>query len=319
MNCALNRQFSFKTFLITLLSLTLLFSISCSNEGTTGGDTGNYNYFSVSESWNNTNDIVLTSINYSAGYVGFNVYGSTSYSVSIERVDSGSNPLILDASDFSYTESTKELTLSYSGLTKFQNASSSLTARQKYQYTITFKFTDYASEDTKNLDVNVNLIKAEVITKTQIENMMKSVKYKEGGLLLGGTASDGEIIVGDGAATKFSFASATFTSSTPNFKSTGTTSSLSSTASTVRASSRAFSLAYAIAETTLFKTYFGSSVFDIDYDSIPPSISSGNKDCTFTLKFKKLQSGYALSSEVAHLMTTGLTIRLTLDDKANWQ
>ena len=30
----------FKTFLITLLSLTLLFSISCSNEGTTGGGTG---------------------------------------------------------------------------------------------------------------------------------------------------------------------------------------------------------------------------------------------------------------------------------------
>ena len=319
MNCALNRQFSFKTFLITLLSLTLLFSISCSNEGTTGGDTGNYNYFSVSESWNNTNDIVLTSINYSAGYVGFNVYGSTSYSVSIESVanNSGSS-LALEPSDFSYDESTKKLTLSYSGLTKFQTASSSLTARQKYQYTITFKFTDYISEDTKNLDVNVNLIKAEVITKTQIENMMKAVKYKEGGLLLGGTASDGEIIVGDGAATKFSFASATFTSSTPNFKSTGTTSSLSSTASTVKASGRKFSLAYAIGETTLFKTYFGSW-YDIDYDSIPPSISSGNKDCTFTIKFKKLQSGYALSSEVSHLITTGLTIRLTLDDKANWQ
>ena len=30
----------FKTFLISLLSLTLLFSISCSNEGTTGGGTG---------------------------------------------------------------------------------------------------------------------------------------------------------------------------------------------------------------------------------------------------------------------------------------
>ena len=31
----------FKTFLISLLSLTLLFSISCSNEGTTGGETEN--------------------------------------------------------------------------------------------------------------------------------------------------------------------------------------------------------------------------------------------------------------------------------------
>ena len=317
---ALNNN-SFKIFLTTLLSLILLFSISCSNEGTTGGDGGNYNYFSVSEEWSNTNDIVLTSINYSAGYIGFNVYGSTSYSVSIESVanNSGSS-LALEPSDFSYDESTKKLTLSYYGLTKFQNASSSLTARQKYQYTITFKFTDYASEDTKNLDVNVNLIKAEVITKTQIENMMKAVKYKEDGLFLGGTPNTGEIIIGDGAATKFSFANETFSSSNPNFKSTGTTSSLSSssTASTVKASGRKFSLAYAIRETTLFKTYFGSWL-DIDYDSTPPTISSGNKDCTFTLKFKKLQSGYALSSEVAHLMTSGLTIRLTLDDKANWQ
>ena len=324
MNCALNRQFSFKTFLITLLSLTLLFSISCSNEGTTGGDTGNYNYFSVSESRNNTNDIVLTSINYSAGYVGFNVYGSTSYSVSIESVanNSGSS-LALEPSDFSYDESTKKLSLSYSGLTKFQNASSSLTARQKYQYTITFKFTDYASEDTKNLDVNVNLIKAEVITKTQIENMMKSVKYKDGEALSGGTASDGEIIIGGTngmQSTKFSFASASFSSSTPNFSSTNTnTINLTSDAISISAGGKTSSLAFAIAQTTLFKTYFGSSFFDIDYESVPPTISSDKKECIFTIKFKKLKSGYALSSEVAHLMTSGLTIRLILDDKANWQ
>ena len=316
MNCALNRQFSFKTFLITLLSLTLLFSISCSNEGTTGGDTGNYNYFSVSESRNNTNDIVLTSINYSAGYVGFNVYGSTSYSVSIESVanNSGSS-LALEPSDFSYDESTKKLTLSYSGLTKFQTASSSLTARQKYQYTITFKFTDYISEDTKNLDVNVNLIKAEVITKTQIENMMKAVKNTDD---IYGSQNNGEIVFGDGGQTTFDFKNATFSSSTPNFSSpTGTTTTTSSVTHT--ASGKTFSLASAIAGTTQFKEYFGSSVFDIDYSSTPPTISSSKKDCTFTIKFKKLNSGYALSSEVAHLMTSGLTIRFTLGDKANWQ
>ena len=33
----LTNPLSLKTFLITLLSLTLLFSISCSNEDTTGG------------------------------------------------------------------------------------------------------------------------------------------------------------------------------------------------------------------------------------------------------------------------------------------
>ena len=291
----------------------MLFSISCSNEGTTGGDTGNYNYFSVSEDWNNSKDITLAnSVVSTAATVGFSVYGSTSYTVSIESVDSGSNPLILDASDFSYTESTKELTLTYSGKNKFQNASSSLTAKQKYQYTITFKFTDYISEDTKTLDVKVNLIKAQMITKTDIENMMKVVKNKDG---IYGGKKDGEIVFFDGGTTTFDFKSATFSGSTPNFSATGTT----TTSSTVThiASRKTFSLADAIAGTTQYKTYFSSSVFDIDYNSTPPTISG--KDCTFTLKFKKLNSGYALSSEVSRLTTSGLTIKLTLPEKASWK
>mgnify|MGYP007059353947 CR=1 FL=1 len=290
----------------------MLFSISCSNEGTTGGDGGNYNYFAVWEDFSNTNDIVLTSIVYSAGYVGFTVSGSTSYDISIESVanNSGSS-LTLEPSDFTYTKSTKKLALSYPGLTKFQKASSSLNARQKYQYTITFKFTDYISKDTKNLDVNVNLIKAEVITKTQIEKMMKAVKYKEDAIFGAGTPKDGEIIIGDGMATTFSFATATFNGANPNFSSTGETTFLSSNVE-ITASTKASHLAYAIRETTEYKTYFGGSIFDyIDY-STPPTISSSKKDCDFTLKFKKLQSGYALSSEVAHLMTSGLTIRLTV-------
>ena len=290
----------------------MLFSVSCSNEGTTGGDTGgNYNYFSVSEEWNNSKDITLANSSVStAGTVGFNVYGSTSYSVSIESVDSGSNPLILDASDFSYTESTKELTLSYSGLNKISSAS--LTAKQKYQYTITFKFTDYISEDTKNLDVKVNLIKAQIITKTDIVNMMKNVKNSDG---IYGGKNNGEIVFeGNGIPTTFSFATATFSSSTPNFSSTGTTTFLNSSIE-ITASSKIFSLAYAIAETTQFKEYFGSSVFsDMDYNSTPPTISADKKTCTFTLKFKKVKSGYALSSEVSRLTTSGLTIGLTLKD-----
>ncbi|TXJ51292.1 hypothetical protein [Brachyspira aalborgi] len=294
----------------------MLFSVSCSNEGTTGGDTGgNYNYFSVSEDWNNSKDITLANSSVStAGTVGFNVYGSTSYSVSIERVDSGSNPLILDASDFSYTESTKKLTLSYSGLNKISSAS--LTAKQKYQYTITFKFTDYSSvdtTDTKTLNVAINLIKAQIITKTDIENMMKSVKNSDGAF---GSQKNGEILFFDGGTTTFDFKSATFSGSTPNFSATGTTTTLSGNV-THTASEKTFSLAYAIAETTQYKTYFSSSVFDIDYNSTPPTISG--KTCTFTLKFKKLQSGYALSSEVSRLATTGLTIGFTLGDKASWK
>ena len=294
----------------------MLFSVSCSNEGTTGGDTGgNYNYFSVSEDWNNSKDITLANSSVStAGTVGFNVYGSTSYSVSIERVDSGSNPLILDALDFSYTESTKKLTLSYSGLNKISSAS--LTAKQKYQYTITFKFTDYSSvdtTDTKTLNVAINLIKAQIITKTDIENMMKSVKNSDGAF---GSQKNGEILFFDGGTTTFDFKSATFSGSTPNFSATGTTTTLSGNV-THTASEKTFSLAYAIAETTQYKTYFSSSVFDIDYNSTPPTISG--KTCTFTLKFKKLQSGYALSSEVSRLATTGLTIGFTLGDKASWK
>ncbi len=303
----------------------MLFSVSCSNEGTTGGgDTGdnyNYNYFSVSEDWNNSKDITVISQNssssvYSAGTVGFSVYGATDYTISIESVTMGSGgSLTLDVSDFIYSQSTKDLRLSSSGLTKFQNASSGLTEKQKYQYTITFKIA--TSSESKNINVIVNLIKAKLVTKTEIENIMKSVNYKEGGLLLGGTPNAGDIIIGDGTATKFSFANATFSSSNPNFKSTGETTSLSQSASTIKASSKAFSVAYAIANTSLFKEYFGSSVFDIDYDSTLPTISG--KDCTFTLKFKKLNSGYALSSEVSRLTTSGLTIKLTLDSKADWK
>ena len=61
----------------------------------------------------------------------------------------------------------------------------------------------------------------------------------------------------------------------------------------------------------------------MDYESTPPSISSSKKECTFTLKFKKLNSGYALSSEVSRLTTSGLTIKLILKDDgsktASWK
>ena len=202
--------------------------------------------------------------------------------------------------------------MSYSGLNKISSVS--LTAKQKYQYTITFKFTDYISEDTKNVDVTVNLIKAQIITKTDIENMMKAVKNTDG---IYGSKNNGEIVFGDGGQTTFDFKNATFSGSTPNFSATGTTITTSTVTHT--ASEKTFSLAYAIAGTTQYKTYFSSSVFDIDYNSTPPTISTDKKTCTFTLKFKKLQSGYALSSEVSRLATTGLTIGFTLGANASWK
>ena len=272
----------------------------------------------------NSKDITLTnSVVSAAGTVGFSV-GSTNYSVSIERVDSGSNPLILDASDFSYTESTKELTLTSSGLTKFQTASASLTARQKYQYTITFKFTDYASDNTKNLDVSVNLIKVQMITKTDIENMMKTVTNSDIGPddITYSSENNGEIVLTGKYSSHsvkrltFSFASKKFSEANPNFH-VGNKSA-SGGMITLSASKKASVLAAAIGGTQQFKEYFGS-VSDIDYNSTPPTISFNNKDCTFTLKFKKINSGYALSSEVAHLMTSGLTIKLSLNrDTFDW-
>ena len=305
----------------------MLFSISCSNEGTTGsgddtgnnGNTGdNYNYFTVSENWNNSKDITLVSETsssrvYSAGTVGFTVSGASDYTISIESVANNSaSSLTLGTSDFSYNQSSKDLRLSSSGLTKFQQLKDSFTETQKYSYRITFKIA--TSSESKNVSVDVNLIKAKLITKTEIETIMKSVKRKSSALI-GETPGDGEIIIGDSSdTTKFSFANKSFSSSSPNFSSTGTTTT-SSSSTTIATNKAAETLEGAINDNAEFGKYF-SNFLGVE-SSTTPSVSG--KDCTFTLKFKTLKSGHALSSEVAHLTTTGLTIKLTLDSKASWQ
>ena len=307
----------------------MLFSISCSNEGTTGsgddtgnnGNTGdNYNYFTVSENWNNSKDITLVSETsssrvYSAGTVGFTVSGASDYTISIESVIKyNMTSLTLGASDFSYNQSTEDLRLSSSGLTKFQQLKDSFTETQKYSYRITFKIA--TSSESKNVSVDVNLIKAKLITKTEIETIMKSVKRKSSALI-GETPGAGEIIIADSAindTVKFSFANASFSSSSPNFSSDGTTTT-SSSSTTIATNKAAETLEGAINDNAEFGKYF-SNFLGVE-SSTTPSVSG--KDCTFTLKFKTLKSGHALSSEVAHLTTTGLTIKLTLDSKASWQ
>ena len=316
----------FFTYLV-VGALVAALSISCSNEGTTGsgGDTGNnddtenkYNYFTVSEAWNNRNDITLVSQTssssvYSAGTIGFTVNGASDYTISIERVANNSaNSVPLGANDFSYNQSSKDLRLSSSGLDIFQAAKDRFTETQKYQYTITFKIA--TSSESKNVDVKVNLIRAKLVTKTEIETIMKTVKYKD---MFGSvTPNAGEIIIGTSDTTKFSFASASFYSSAPNFSVTGTTTITTSSPSvSVSASKVAEDFEYSINNTAEFGKYF-SNFLGVE-SSTTPQISG--KDCTFTLKFRTLKSGYALSSEVAHLTTTGLTIKLTLDSKASWQ
>ena len=242
--------------------------------------------------------------------------GASDYTISIESVAqmSVSLPLALGTSDFSYNQSSKDLRLSSSGLSKFQTAKDKFTETQKYAYRITFKIA--TSSESKNVDVNINLIKAKVVTKTEIENIMKTVKRKSS-IAISGTPNVGEIIIADSAikdTVKFSFASASFSPSSPNFSSDGTTTTTSSSV-TIATSKAAETLADAINDNTEFGKYF-SNFLGVE-SSTTPSVSG--KACTFTLKFKTLKSGHALSSEVAHLTTTGLTIKLTLDGKATWQ
>ena len=308
---SLTNLLSFKLF-IALLSL-ILFSISCSNEGTTGGgDTGdnyNYNYFSVSEDWNNSKDITVISQNssssvYSAGTVGFSVYGATDYTISIESVTMGSGgSLTLDVSDFIYSQSTKDLRLSTSGLTKFQNASSGLTEKQKYQYTITFKIA--TSSESKNVDVNVNLIKAKVITKAEVEAMMKKITTEKAA----GSSPTGVVsIYGGGNYANFNFSSFTIGSGVPNFKSTvesstdiaGKSYSAANSSATIGGLSTS-----GIQKIADYRTLFGYS--SIDWNK---QVISGKK-CTFYFIFK-VPSGCALESSIQHIATTGLTIELTL-------
>lgn len=243
--------------------------------------------------------------------------GASDYTISIESVANNStSSLTLVASDFSYNQSTKDLRLSSSGLSKFQTAKDKFTETQKYAYRITFKIA--TSSESKNVDVIVNLIKAKVVTKTEIENIMKSVKRKSD-WLISEIPNAGEIIIADSAikdTVKFSFASASFSSSSPNFSATGTTTiTTSSSSATIATSKAAETLADAINDNAEFGKYF-SNFLGVE-SSATPKISG--KDCTFTLKFKTLKSGHALSSEVAHLTTTGLTIKLTLPDKAKWE
>ena len=274
----------------------MLFSISCSNEGTTGGDTGS---LSVYEEMNNSKDITVVSSSgvYSAGTIGFSVYGATDYDVSIQSVDSGSNPLTLDASDFSYNKSTKELTLSSSGITKFNSAT--LTETKAYQYTITFKFAD-SSDASKEATANItiNLYKAQVITKTEIEAMIKSMKTVR---FYDSSYNNNEV--------QFSFSSETFSESAPNFKSYNLGSMVKTKFS--KSSGRIWT-GSAIRETSNYKTFFSN----LNGYHKEPLVDGIN--CTFYFRFT-LKGGYALSSEVAHITSDGLTIRLRLSSGQTWE
>lgn len=262
-----------------------------------GGETGGS--ISVSEEQNNSYDITVVSSSssvYSVGTVGFSVYGATDYDVSIQSVDSGSNPLSLEPADFSYNKSTKALTLSSSGITKLSGAT--LTEATAYQYTITFKFVD-SSDASKEATANVkvNLYKAQVITKTEIEAMVKSI----------GTVSvPDSSYVGNPIYATFVFSDVTYQSSGANFKANNTGNGTSG-----KKFSRSAAWAYlSLSKAENYQKYFSS------YSYKAPSASGVNLTLYFPLKLK---GGYALSSEVKHLTSDGLSIQLTLSSGQSWE
>lgn len=183
----------------------MLFSISCSNEGTTGGDTGDDYWYNP-----DTNDIIpppltpgkLTAsatknitINianqkvHSAGRVSFLVRpyeleDAGDFTVSIDSVvkaTGNSSSLELTPTDFSsLTPNSKELTLSADGLAKV-NSASGLKDATAYKYDITFKFTttsDTVSNKTALYTSTVSLYKLVSVTKSMLENMIKTTPTK---------------------------------------------------------------------------------------------------------------------------------------------
>ena len=184
----------------------MLFSISCSNEGTTGGNTGD-DYWYNPETNNNditpppvtpgkltasaTKNITINILNQkvysnSAGNIGFVVSPSElqntgNFTVSIESVTNAAgntNPLTLKPDDFitNLTPTTKELTLSDKGLDKV-NTIKTLEDATAYKYDVTFKFTttsDTVSNKTALYTSTVSLIKVVTVTKDMLEKMINS-------------------------------------------------------------------------------------------------------------------------------------------------
>ena len=183
----------------------MLFSISCSNEGTTGGDTGDDYWYNP-----DTNDIIpppstpgkLTAsatrnitINianqkvHSTGRVSFLVRpyelekaGDFTVSIdSVAKATGNSSSLKLTPADFSsLTPSSKELTLSANGLAKV-NSASGLNDATAYDYSVAFKFTttsDTVSNKTVLYTSTVSLYKLVSVTKSMLENMIKTTPTK---------------------------------------------------------------------------------------------------------------------------------------------
>ena len=287
------------TYLVVGALITALYMSCKSNEDPGSGP------LEVSEVSGNSKDITITnSVVSTEGTVGFTVNGSTSYTISIESVTMGSgSSLTLVASDFLYTESTKKLTLSDEGLDKV-NKASEMKEATAYEYTITFKFVD--SSDTskeKTIDVKVNLYNEKVITKTEIEAMINSMKPVSVNASYGGSG-----------VAKFDFSEKdkdekykiVFQKSEPNF----TVNEKDKQGGTYKISTARNGMVEEIKKTPNCDTYFS--------DCSMKSHTLNNLNHTLYIQFT-LKGGYALADEVAYITNNGLSIRLTLRSGQTWE
>ena len=327
----------FKTFLITLLSLTLLFSISCSNEGTTGGDTGDDYWYNP-----DTNDIIpppstpgkLTAsatknitINianqkvHSAGSVSFLVRpyelekaGNFTVSIdSVAKATGNSSSLELTPADFSsLTPSSKELTLSADGLAKV-NSASGLADATAYKYDITFKFTttsDTVSNKTASYTSTVSLYKVVSVTKDMLKTMITSTPKKEN--IQNRSKIDGH---NDYFSIDFSQASISYDLKTTTIHQTaGMITTPQNKASTFSPSASGLkTLQFGTTDTRKFissgycktNTISGSSGDSVDYVL--------DLNYVFTLK-----SGYVLDNNISFITNEGLTLKVMFLDKGKW-
>ena len=185
----------------------MLFSISCSNEGTTGGNTGDDYWYNPETNNNNitpppvtpgkltasaTKNITINIANqkvHSAGSISFMVRPyelekTGNYTVSIDNVakaTGNTSSLELTPADFSsLTPSSKELTLSADGLAKV-NSASGLADATAYNYSVAFKFTttsDTVSNKTVLYTSTVSLYKLVSVTKDMLKTMITSTPTK---------------------------------------------------------------------------------------------------------------------------------------------
>lgn len=310
----------------------MLFSISCSNEGTTGGYTGDDYWYNP-----DTNDIIpppstpgkLTAsatknitINianqkvHSAGSVSFLVRpyelekaGNFTVSIdSVAKATGNSSSLELTPADFSsLTPSSKELTLSAAGLTKV-NSASDLKDATAYKYDITFKFTttsDTVSNKTASYKSTVSLYKVVSVTKDMLKTMITSTPTK--------TVENRSAAAYDNFSDSFTidFSKALFSSdlktTTINSMGAGMTDpTKDSTYSPVKFTS-----------TWFFK--FGTTETQKFINSHDCKHTINETGATLTLNYVfTLKSGYILDDNISFITNDGIKLVITFLNKGKW-